>query len=228
MKSDFLSMVSHELRAPISAIQQQLSVIEGGMTGLITEKQGKMLTRAKERTGGLLVLINDLLNVSKIDSGIVVQHKESILLKEIVERAYQLMEPEAEVKGIKMRLEISESLPPVNADRENMEEVFTNLMSNAIKYNVEGGDVVITLRSEGEFIRTDVADTGIGIPEKDLLRIFDRFYRVKDSQTRTVIGTGLGLSIAKGIVEAHHGTISIKSKEGKGTTVTVLLPKGSE
>ncbi|PIX25969.1 MAG: hypothetical protein COZ68_02560 [Deltaproteobacteria bacterium CG_4_8_14_3_um_filter_43_13] len=227
MKSDFLTMVSHELRAPISAIQQQLSVIEGGMAGLITEKQGKMLIRAKERTKGLLDLINDLLNVSSIDSGIVVQHKESIVLKEIVEKAYQLMEPEAEVKGIKMRLEITGSLPPVNADRENMEEVFTNLISNAIKYNVEGGSVVITLRSEGEFVRTDVTDTGIGIPEKDLPKIFDRFYRVKSSQTRTVIGTGLGLPIAKGIVEAHRGTISIKSKEGNGTTVTVLLPRAS-
>ena len=227
MKSDFLTMVSHELRAPISAIQQQLSVIEGGMAGLITEKQGKMLIRAKERTKGLLDLINDLLNVSSIDSGIVVQHKESIVLKEIVEKAYQLMEPEAEVRGIKMRLETSDPLPPVNADRENMEEVFTNLISNAIKYNVEGGGVIITLRSEGEFVRTDVTDTGIGIPEKDLPKIFDRFYRVKSSQTRTVIGTGLGLPIAKGIVEAHRGTISIKSKEGNGTTVTVLLPRAS-
>ena len=228
MKSDFLTMVSHELRSPVSAIQQQLSVIQAGMAGLITEKQEKMLIRAKERTKGLLDLIGDLLNVSSIDSGIVVQHKETILLKEIVERAYQLMEPEAEVRGVKMRLKINGLLPPVNADRENMEEVFTNLISNAIKYNVEGGSVVIGLRSEGEFVRTDVTDTGIGIPEKDLPRIFDRFYRVKSSQTRTVIGTGLGLPIAKGIVNAHHGAISIKSKEGKGTIVTVLLPRASE
>lgn len=228
MKSDFVTMVSHELRAPISAIQQQLSVIQEGMAGSITKKQEGMLIRAKERTKGLLDLINDLLNVSEMDSGIVVQHKETISLKAVVERACQLMEPEAEVKGIKLKLEISRSLPLVNADRENMEEVFINLISNAIKYNVEGGGVTISLLGEGEFVRADVTDTGIGIPEKDLPRIFDRFYRVKSSQTRTVIGTGLGLSIAKGIVEAHHGTISIKSKEGKGTTLTVLLPKRSK
>ncbi|MFH2011871.1 MAG: sensor histidine kinase [Pseudomonadota bacterium] len=109
-----------------------------------------------------------------------------------------------------------------------MEEVFTNLISNAIKYNVEGGSVVITLFSEGEFAHTDLTDTCIGIIEKDLPKIFDRFYKVKDSQTRTVISTGLGLSIAKGIVDAHHGTINIKSEEGKRTTVTVLIPKASE
>ena len=228
MKSDFLTMVSHELRAPVSAIQQQLSVIQGGMAGAITKKQGNMLNRAKERTKGILDLINDLLNVSKIDSGIVVQHKEPLLLKDVVERACQLMEPEAEAKGVELKLETVDPLPLVNADRENMAQVFINLISNAVKYNVEGGSVTISIQTKGEFVRISVADTGIGVPEKDLPKIFNRFYRVKNPQTRMIIGTGLGLPIVKGIVEAHHGSISIKSKEGEGATFTVLLPRISQ
>ncbi len=228
MKSDFLTMVSHELRAPVSAIQQQLSVIEEGMAGSITEKQARMLTRAKERTTGILDLIKDLLDVSKLDSGIVVQHKESTVLQDILEKLCQLMEPEAEAKGIRLNLETSDHLPLVNADRENMEDVFINLISNAIKYNVEGGDVTVSVLSHGEFLRVDIADTGIGIPEKDLPRIFDRFYRVKNPETRTIIGTGLGLPIVKSIIEAHHGSISVKSREGEGTTFTLLLPRISE
>lgn len=228
MKSDFLTMVSHELRAPVSAIQQQLSVIEEGMAGSITEKQARMLTRAKERTTGILDLIKDLLDVSKLDSGIVVQHKESTVLQDILEKVCQLMEPEAEAKGIRLNLETSDHLPLVNADRENMEDVFINLISNAIKYNVEGGGVTVSVLSHGEFLRVDIADTGIGIPKKDLPRIFDRFYRVKNPETRTIIGTGLGLPIVKSIIEAHHGSISVKSREGEGTTFTLLLPRISE
>ena len=225
MKSDFLAMVSHELRAPLSAIHQQLSVIQEGMTGAITVKQNQMLVRAKERTKGTLELINDLLNVSKIDSGIVVQNKEPVSLEDIVEKACQIMEPEAEAKSVKLKVQIEKSLPMIHADRENMEEVCINLISNAIKYNVEGGSVTIHLLAEGEFLRIDITDTGIGIPEQDLPRIFDRFYRAKSSKTRMVIGTGLGLPIVKGIIEAHHGSIKIQSKEEKGTTFTVLLPR---
>jgi PAS domain S-box-containing protein len=224
MKSDFLTMVSHELRAPISAIQQQLSVIQEGMAGSITAKQKNMLIRAKERTKGILDLINDLLNVSKIDSGIVVQHKELIELEDVIERTCQLMEPEAEAKGIKLSMEINKSLPLIKADKGNMEELFINLIGNAVKYNLKDGSINIRVLREGESLRVDVSDTGIGISEKDIPRIFDRFYRVKDNQTRMIVGTGLGLPIAKGIVEAHHGSIQTNSKEGKGTTVTVFLP----
>ncbi|MDY7032790.1 MAG: response regulator [Thermodesulfobacteriota bacterium] len=225
MKSDFLAMVSHELRAPLSAIHQQLSVIQEGMAGSIAEKQKEMLVRAKERTQGTLDLITDLLNLSKIDSGIVIQSKETVSFQDIVEKACQLMEPEAEAKGIALNVHKKEPLPMIHADRESMEKVCINLISNAIKYNVEGGSVTIHLLPEGEFLRIDITDTGIGIPEQDLPRIFDRFYRAKSSKTRMVIGTGLGLPIVKGIIEAHHGSIKIQSKEEKGTTFTVLLPR---
>jgi two-component system phosphate regulon sensor histidine kinase PhoR len=108
-----------------------------------------------------------------------------------------------------------------------MEEIFTNLISNAIKYTPEQGKVWITLGEEKGFVKASVSDTGIGIEEKDLSRIFDKFYRVKTTETRQIVGTGLGLSIVKSIVDAHLGSISVESKVGAGTTFTILLPKES-
>jgi two-component system phosphate regulon sensor histidine kinase PhoR len=108
-----------------------------------------------------------------------------------------------------------------------MDGIFTNLVSNAIKYTPEGGKVWITLAEEGGFVKVSVSDTGLGIKREDLSRIFDRFYRVKTTETRQIVGTGLGLSIVKSIVDAHLGLISVDSEVGKGTTFTVLLPKES-
>jgi signal transduction histidine kinase len=108
-----------------------------------------------------------------------------------------------------------------------MDGIFTNLISNAIKYTPEGGKIWITLNEEGGFVKAAVSDTGIGIKKEDLPRIFDKFYRVKTMETRQIVGTGLGLSIVKSIVEAHLGSISVESEEGGGTTFTVLLPKES-
>ena len=114
----------------------------------------------------------------------------------------------------------------MNADRENMEQVFINLISNAINYTPQGGRVEVRATTEGDHLCVEVSDTGIGIPEEDLPRIFDKFYRVKSDQTRHITGTGLGLSIVKGIVEAHFGSVRVRSRVGKGSTFTVLLPKG--
>jgi signal transduction histidine kinase len=115
----------------------------------------------------------------------------------------------------------------INADRNSMEGIFTNLISNAIKYTPEGGKVWVTLGEGGGFVKATVSDTGIGLKKEDLPRIFDKFYRVKTTETRQIVGTGLGLSIVKSIVDAHLGSISVESEEGGGTTFTVLLPKES-
>jgi two-component system phosphate regulon sensor histidine kinase PhoR len=115
----------------------------------------------------------------------------------------------------------------IHADRNSMEGIFTNLISNAIKYTPEGGKVIVQVSEEGGFVNASVSDTGIGIKREDLSRIFDKFYRVKSSETRQIVGTGLGLSIVKSIVDAHLGSISVESEEGGGTTFTVLLPKES-
>jgi len=227
MKSEFIAMVAHELRAPIAAVEQQLTVILNKMAGEVTEKQEKLLSRAKERTKGLLDLIKDLLDLSKIEAGKMVQYKEPLSLQEVIQIVVDLMRTEAENKKIDLQFSAPSKMLMINADRNSMEGIFTNLISNGIKYTPEGGKIWITLGEEGGFVKATVSDTGIGIKKEDLPRIFDKFYRVKTAETRQIIGTGLGLSIVKSIVDAHLGSISVESEEGGGTTFTVLLPKES-
>jgi signal transduction histidine kinase len=227
MKSEFIAMVTHELRAPIAAVEQQLTVILNKMAGEVTEKQEQLLSRAKQRTRGLLDLIKDLLDLSKIEAGKMVQYKEPLLLQEVIQRVVDLMRAEAENKKIDLQFSTPPTLSLINADRNSMEGIFTNLISNAIKYTPEGGKVWIALGEEGGFVKAAISDTGIGIKKEDLRRIFDKFYRVKTTETRQIVGTGLGLSIVKSIVDAHLGSITVESEEGGGTTFTVSLPKES-
>jgi signal transduction histidine kinase len=227
MKSEFVTMVTHELRAPIAAVEQQLTVILNKMAGEVTEKQEQLLSRAKERTKGLLDLIKDLLDISKIEAGKMVQYKEPLSLQEVIQRVVDLMRIEAENKKIDLQLTASPKISLIHADRNSMEGIFTNLISNAIKYTPEKGKVWVTLSEERGFVKASVSDTGIGIEEENLPRIFDKFYRVKTKETRQIVGTGLGLSIVKSIVAAHLGSVSVESKVGAGTTFTILLPKES-
>jgi two-component system phosphate regulon sensor histidine kinase PhoR len=224
MKSDFVAMVSHELRSPVASIQQQLSVMLEGLSGDLTERQLRMLTRAKERAKGLLDLISDLLDLSKIEAGMAVQYKEPLQMEELLGKIHEAMLPEAEAKRLKLKLHVEPPLQLVQGDRNNLQGVFTNLINNAIKYTPERGEIDIRVKGEAENIRVDVCDTGIGISKEDLPRIFDRFYRVKSEKTRQIVGTGLGLSIVKHIVEAHLGKIFVESEEGGGSTFTVVLP----
>jgi two-component system phosphate regulon sensor histidine kinase PhoR len=225
MKGDFIAMVSHELRSPISAIVQNINLILNGLVGETTEKQRHLLSRAKERSKGLLDLIADLLEISKIEAGMTMQCKEPLRVEEVVRTVVELMDAEARVKGVSLAAHLDASLPPVLGDKENLEGVFTNLVSNAIKYTPEGGTVQIETCADGDYVKTVVKDTGIGISEEDLPRIFDKFSRIKTEKTRGIVGTGLGLSIVKNIVEAHLGSISVESEEGKGTAFTVFLPR---
>ena len=227
MKSEFIAMVTHELRAPIAAVEQQLTVILNKMAGEITEKQGHLLSRAKERIKGLLTLIKDLLDLSKIEAGMMVQYKEPLHLHEVVQKVVDLMRAEAEAKKLDLQFTAPPRLSLISADRNSMEGIFTNLISNAIKYTPEGGKVWVNLGEEGGFVKAIVSDTGIGIKKEDLPRIFDKFYRVKTVETRQIVGTGLGLSIVKSVVDAHLGSISVESEEGGGTIFSVLLPKES-
>jgi len=227
MKSEFIAMVAHELRAPIAAVEQQLTVILNKMAGEVTPKQEQLLSRAKERTRGLLDLIKDLLDLSKIEAGKMVQYKEPLFLQEVIQRVVDLMRVEAENKKIDLQFSVPSNVSLILADRNSMEGIFTNLVSNAIKYTPEGGKVWVTLGDEGGFVKATVSDTGIGIKKTDLPRIFDKFYRVKTIETRQIVGTGLGLSIVKSIVDAHLGSISVESEDGGGTTFTVSFPKES-
>ena len=227
MKSEFIAMVTHELRAPVTVIEQQLTVILNRLAGELTQKQEELLLRTKERTKGVLTLIKDLLDLSKIEAGKMVQYKEPLDLKEVISKVMDLMRVDAEQKKINLQFICTPQTCVIHGDRNNMEGIFTNLLSNAIKYTPEQGKVWITLEEERGFVKVAVSDNGIGIKKEDLPRIFDRFYRVKSAETRQIIGTGLGLSIVKSIVDAHLGSISVESELGRGSTFTLLFPKES-
>ena len=223
MKSDFVNMVAHELRSPLVSIRQINSVLIEGLAGPLDEKQEGFVRRGMNKIDSLLDLINDLLDVAKIEAGKMVQHRVPTDVGQLIEDTVALMDPRAREQGIVLTYSC-EGLKPVLADPKNMEEVINNLVSNAINYSPEGGRVAITAQGLGEYMEIKVADTGVGISQEELPKIFDKFYRVKHPKTRQVMGTGLGLSIVKGVVEAHHGSIDVESVLNQGTTFRVLLP----
>ncbi len=224
LRADFLSMVSHELKSPLSSLLMQISVVHDGLAGELTPKQTDFLGKAKEKTKGMITLVNDILDYRRIQEGKSIQKVEALNLAEILQRTVELMRMSADEKGIGLTCEIAEGLPSFNGDRGGMEAIFVNLISNAIKYTHKGGKVDVSLNKVGKDIQFTVTDTGMGIPAEDIGRVFDRFYRIKTEQTRSISGSGLGLSIVKGIVKAHNGSVHVESEVGKGTTFIVSLP----
>ena len=223
MKSDFVNMVAHELRSPLVAIRQINSVLLEGLAGPLQEKQQDFVKRGMNKIDSLLNLINDLLDIAKIEAGKYVQHQVPTDIGKIIEDIVVLMEPRAQKQGIVLT-QLCEDLKPVQADPKRIEEIFNNLISNAINYSPEGGRVTVSAKGLGEYMEIRVEDTGVGIPSEELPKIFDKFYRVKNPKTRQVIGTGLGLAIVKGVVDAHQGSIQVESIPDAGTTFKVLLP----
>ena len=223
MKSDFVNMVAHELRSPLVSVRQLLSVLLEGLAGQLQEKQKDFVSRGIKKIDALLELINDLLDVAKIEAGRYVQRRAPTDIGRIIEEVVSLMESRAQERGISLTYSCQD-LKPIQADPKNMEEIFNNLITNAINYSPEGGRVTITANGIGEYMEIKVEDTGVGIPPEELPKIFDKFYRVKHPKTRQVTGTGLGLPIVKSAIEAHQGSIDVKSVVDKGTTFRILLP----
>jgi signal transduction histidine kinase len=225
LKTEFVSMASHELRGPLSSIQSLLKVILEGMVGEINEKQRELIERVENRVMALIALINDLLDFSRIRIGRIVQEQKPIQIGEILQKIISLSEEKAKEKNINLKFNISQQLPLIKADRDNMEQLFTNLIDNAIRYTLEGGEVNVSAYSGDDYVIVEISDTGIGIKEEDIPKIFETFYRADNARELQKIGTGLGLSIVKQIVEVHGGEIEVKSKIGEGSTFKVFLPK---
>ncbi|MHB9092843.1 MAG: sensor histidine kinase [Chloroflexota bacterium] len=222
-KSQFVSMVSHELRAPLAAIEGYLSLVIGGLVDDDPEEQRLMLSRSRARAVELLNLIDDLSDISRLEAGRVARQIEVLNLADVVREVLVLLRPQATGKGVSLHDDLPADLP-VETDREDMLRVFTNLIANAIKYNHADGEVWLRGVRTGEHAVVDVVDNGIGIPATALSRVFDEFYRVKQKETRGIAGTGLGLYIAKRIVESYHGTVGVASEVGAGSTFTVSVP----
>jgi len=225
MEENFITMVSHQLRSPLVAIQQYFEVILAGMAGRVEDTQKEMIVRAKERLGGLLGLINDWLDMARISRGQIVDKFRPLALEKLLEKQLEFMRPLAQEFKVRLELRPPEKPALVLGDEQSLEQVFSNLITNAIKYNKPEGSVTVTIRDENGTILAEVIDTGIGISREQLPFVFDQFYRVSRREDQKIKGTGLGLAIAKKIVEAHSGSIRATSEPGRGSTFSVRLPK---
>jgi two-component system sensor histidine kinase/response regulator len=225
LEDNVITMVSHQLRSPLVAIQQYFEVLLAEIEGRIDEKPKDMIRRARARLTVLLNLINDWLDLARIDEARLVGKLKPVDAGALLAKLVAFMAPLAKDHD---SLECREADVPslrVLGDEESLDQVFTNLLTNAIVYNRPRGRVEVTLREEADFGVIDVRDTGIGIAQEDIPLLFDQFYRVSRSEGKTAKGSGLGLSIAKKIVEAHHGRIEVASTPGIGSTFTIRLPK---
>jgi two-component system phosphate regulon sensor histidine kinase PhoR len=224
IKSEFVSMVSHEIRSPLNSVLAQMKIILDGLAGEVTPRQQEILSRASAKVESLVALSSELLDLARIESGLISQEKEQLNLPDVLKDQVAFHGAAAQAKKISLKLKPFPKLAPVFADRRNMEEVFSNLISNAVNYTPEGGKVAVSATMEGGYLRASVADNGIGIAPEDLGRIFNRFYRIRNDKTRFIIGTGLGLAIVKSIVEAHNGFIRVESEPDHGSTFHVYIP----
>ncbi len=228
MEENFITMVTHQLRGPLVAIIQYFEVILAGMAGDVEKKQKEMILKAKDRLDGLLNLINDWLNVARLNGGKIVEKLKPFPLTKTLDKLIEFMQPSANENNVSLRLIPATGSDLVLGNEESLEQVFSNLITNAINYNKPKGTVKISVIEEDEFIAAEVQDTGIGISKEHLPFVFDQFYRVSRSESKKSKGTGLGLTIAKKIVEAHEGSIQVSSELGKGSTFTVFLPKAKK
>ncbi len=223
VRSEFVANVSHELRTPIASIK---GFTETLLEGALEEKENarEFLQIILAEADRLAVLIKDLLDLSRMESGKFSLQPRPLCLQDIVSRVVERLEPQAKKRSVIVKNIIPKTLPLVQGDEEKIAQVLFNLIDNSMKYSTAGGQVVLSAKEKKQEVEVSVADTGIGIPEDDLPRIFERFYRVEKARSRDMGGTGLGLSIVKHIVQAHGGQVGISSIPGDGTTVWFTLP----
>ena len=222
----FLANMSHELRTPLNAIIGFASMIKSEIIGPISNKEYMEYAALIHSSGEhLLALVNDLMEMSRIESGRVTLKEEHVPLARTIEQAIKLVGLQASDKSITLRADVACGNVTIRADAKALRQIFLNLLANAIKYTPAGGEVsLMAARIEGGDLLLRVADTGIGIPPDALEDVFKPFERVRADTARQIEGAGLGLSITRGLVALHGGTITLESAVGKGTVVTVILP----
>jgi two-component system sensor histidine kinase VicK len=223
MRREFVANVSHELRTPITSIK---SYTETLLDGALADQElaVNFLNVINSESDRMTRLVKDLLQLSRLDNEQMSWKIEKVSLKDIVKNIVSRMQLEAEKKDQKLESFVIGEIPDINADKDRIEQVMVNVISNALKYTPDNGNITVYIGKLINDVYVKVADTGIGIPKESLDRVFERFYRVDKARSRDLGGTGLGLSIAKEIIEAHGGTINVTSEFGKGTEVTVRLP----
>jgi signal transduction histidine kinase len=220
----FLSIAAHDLKAPLTAIQGFLWVMLGGYAGELADKQRNMMERSSRRINELLNLISDLLDIPRIETGQIVPEMKEISLRQVIRNCLEGQRDLAKEKGIKIKVELPQTVPKIRGSSPRLQQVITNLIDNAVTYTPEG-TVTLRVEEKNNEIQVEVIDTGIGIPPEDMPQVFDDFFRASNVEVK---GTGLGLSISKRIVEAHGGKIWCESpcpESNQGSKFTFTLPK---
>jgi signal transduction histidine kinase len=223
MKDEFVATVSHELRTPLTSIVGYVELLLDPLDGELDPAQGEYLKVVARNARRLERLVGDLLFLAQVEAGRLELATRPVDLSALARTAIDGARPMAEDKGVQLDLDCARC-GEVEADPVRIEQLLDNLVSNAVKFTRSGGRVDVSIRPGGDQVVLDVSDTGIGIPEGELGRLFQRFFRASSATSREIQGTGLGLAIAKTIVEAHGGTIGVTSEIGAGTTFTVRLP----
>jgi len=225
-RSEFIANVSHELKTPVTSIIGFVETLKDGAINDL-KKRDEFLNIIHSHSQRLDNLVNDILSLSRIEFREIEMNPVPISVKEILDNAKALYNDKIKSKKQSLRMHIPAELPEAFSDPEMIIQVFSNLIDNAIKFTPERGKITVKAREEDDFIQIDVSDTGIGIAEEHLPRIFERFYRVDKARSREMGGTGLGLAIVKHIVHANRGKVSVESEFGKGSTFSVFLPKAA-
>jgi signal transduction histidine kinase len=223
VRFQFISVLAHELKAPLGAIEGYLHILKDGTGTDDPAVFERVVDRSMVRLHGMRKLIMDILDLTRIESGEKRRELEEVDLVEVAESARETMEPDADSRDIDISVECDRPRIPVTGDRSELEIVLNNLVSNAVKYNRDGGSVTVRLDSADGTATIAVSDTGIGISEEDREKLFDEFSRIRNDKTRDILGSGLGLSIVKRITSMYDGKVSVESEPGRGSTFTVTI-----
>jgi signal transduction histidine kinase len=223
-KSQFVSTVSHELKIPMTSIRGYTDILRRGMAGPISESQGEMLNIIRNNVDRMAVLVSDLSDISRIETGRLRLEVGPVSASQALEETLTSLRPAVEAKGQRLSMEIAADLPPVLADRARLAQILTNLINNAHKYTPAGGAIHVTVNRDGGRARFAVADTGVGISPADQARLFTQFFRSDDPAVREQAGWGLGLNITRRLVELQGGQIEVRSELGQGSTFQFTLP----
>jgi signal transduction histidine kinase len=226
MTSDFLATMSHELRTPLNAILGFSTLLAQEKGGPLSERQQHFVGQVQQAAAHLLALINDLLDLSRMEAGHMHLHPEAFTLGDGLQEALSALIPLALQRKVALQSDANALPLPVYADRTRFKQILHNLLSNSLKFTPEGGTVSVSARLEGPWIEITISDTGIGIPEGEQSLIFEKFYQVPRSKGDLLEGTGLGLPIARKLVEQHGGSLSVASRLGSGSSFTFTLPSG--
>ncbi|MGD0624225.1 MAG: ATP-binding protein [Thermodesulfobacteriota bacterium] len=224
MKSDFFSMMSHELRTPLTSIMVGTSILSGGIGEEISEKEKEILDIISKESQRLIVLVNSILDLTKMEAGMMVFNFTPTDMMPLIQQAIAEIEPLAMAKEIRFQIDNPQSLPVIKMDRERILQVLRNFIGNAVKFTPTGGQVIVSAVAKEGTLKVCVKDTGPGIPKENLTTVFDKFQQGPRQDSNLMKGTGLGLAIAKHIVAAHRGKIWAESEAGQGSSFFFVLP----